>query len=386
MLNADRNLHPSFARFTPPESTNVPADAKRLRLWWVVLLSLVIGLAAYRIGLWIWGNRQLQEAETALAKREWSEAQRALDRCFWVWPDKPDLHLLAARAARGQGRTHDAQRHLDRCLADGSLRESVILERRLLRVQAGDLDAAEGMRRFMDEQPAAAETGVVVEALVAGNLARLQTAEATSLIDWWDKHRTSPADKLLGILWRADVHWSASEFDQARTLYRQALDLDPDSRQARLMLVGLLAHDAPAEAQSHLSVLLAREPDEPELLFQQALIDRNLGRTDQARQALDRVLAERPDWIEALVRRGLVELDTQQPQAAARWLDEAERISPKHREVLLARIEYLRQTGQAAEVEPYQEKMKSIEADVLQRVKTGLEAMHRARGEAPAAK
>ena len=65
------------------------------------------------------------------------------------------------------------------------------------------------------------------------------------------------------------------------------------------MLVQLLAHDAPGEAQSELATLLAREPNDPHLLVQQALVDRNLGRVDQARDNLDRVLAQRPEWVAA---------------------------------------------------------------------------------------
>ena len=58
-----------------------------------------------------------------------AEAQDRLKFCLRVWPRSPDVHLLAARAARLTGNMPDAEAHLNRCieLQDGAT-EGVQLE------------------------------------------------------------------------------------------------------------------------------------------------------------------------------------------------------------------------------------------------------------------
>ena len=335
---------------------------KRRSVWWIVLLLAVVGWAAYRTGMSVWGNYELRKAQRAIAAHDWPQAHRSLVCCFWVWPDQPGVHLWAARTARFEGRVEDARRHLDRCAGDRVLAESARHERQLLAVHSGDLQDAQQLRGLLHDHPDDPQSPAIAEALIAGSLAAGEHGLALSVLDWWDLHRTSTSDRVVGLLWRAEIPVALDRYEDARTLCRQALDLDPAHWSARLLLVQLLAHDDPAEAQTHLTILLGREPDDPYLLIQQALVHRNFGRSQEARACLDRVLGQRPEWVEAVVERGLVELDVQQPDAAAPWLDRAEELAPHGRTVLLARIEYLRQKGQTAAVHQMQRELKLIEA------------------------
>ncbi len=344
-----------------PEPAAVRSKAKRFEVRWIVLLLPVVGIAAYRIGLTVWGNWQLQAAQTAISAHDWPRAHRSLANAFWIWPDLPDAHLWAARSARLEGRLAEARQHLERCQGDGALRESVNLENRLLAVHAGNLRDADDLRSYMEGYPDSLEAAQIAESLMAGSLATNQRAVALSVMEWWEQHRTSRSERIVGLLWRAEIPMADDHYEEARALCRQAIELDPASWPARLMLTQLLVHDAPNEAQSHLVILLSREPDDPQLLIQQALIDRNLGRVERARESLDRVLAQRPEWVAALVERGSIELDLRNPEAAASWLDRAEELAPGGKAVMLARIEYLRQTGQSGAVEHYQRQMQRME-------------------------
>ncbi|HEX5102237.1 MAG TPA: tetratricopeptide repeat protein, partial [Pirellulaceae bacterium] len=81
-----------------------------------------------------------------------------------------------------------------------------------------------------------------------------------------------------GLIWRANTYLLVEDQAQARDLCREAIALDPQHDGARLMLVRLLVNREPKEAQDHLQMLLRRDPGAPQLLYHQALIDRNLGR------------------------------------------------------------------------------------------------------------
>ena len=122
---------------------------------------------------------------------------------------------------------------------------------------------------------------------------------------------------------------------------------------------------------------MARAPDNPVLLYEYARVQRNLGEHEQARQTLEAVLSKHPNWVEAVVERGLVELDLRQTEAAGRRLRQAEQLSPKHRAVLFALVEYLRQTGEKEELQRYQARIEEVEAEVRQRVEAALQEQAR---------
>lgn len=350
----------------------------RARRFWIAALLLVIGVASYRIGLQVWGDYQLAQAERAIEERDFAKAHSALDRCLWLWPDKPYVHLLAGRTARREGRWKDARVHLQRGWNAPETRDAAGLEIRLMQVASGDLRNTPDLTRLRLARPNSVEAALIAEAQINGSLAALDPHSALALLDWWDEHRTSTADRVQGLVWRAEAYDLARNRQRAREACHQAVDLDPNHRRARQMLAQLLLHDAPQEASGHLAPLLARFPDDPDLLFDRARVERNLGQAEQARRTLDQILANQPNWIEAIVERGMVELDLRQTDAAGAWFRRAEQLSPKHRAVLLALVEYYRQAGQTDDMQRYEKRFAEVEAEARQRLQMAFEAQGRA--------
>jgi predicted Zn-dependent protease len=82
---------------------------------WTALVALVVAAGA-GIGVWQYALYQWRAAELAVKEDRPAEAQDRLKFCLRVWPRSPDVHLLAARAARLAGDLSDAETHLNRCI------------------------------------------------------------------------------------------------------------------------------------------------------------------------------------------------------------------------------------------------------------------------------
>ena len=77
---------------------------QRVRFVLVVVLLVVIGYAAYRVGVIVWTHRQYDAATQALERYDYPQAAQHLERLLAVQPtDAPGL-LLAAQTARRQGK------------------------------------------------------------------------------------------------------------------------------------------------------------------------------------------------------------------------------------------------------------------------------------------
>src|SRR5205823_6208649 len=93
--------------------------------WWAKarlrpgrLAAAALALAATGYLLWLGGeawqfHQAKSAAQEALARYDFAEARRRLDRCLQLRPGAAPLHLLAAQAARRAGDLQAAQQHLD---------------------------------------------------------------------------------------------------------------------------------------------------------------------------------------------------------------------------------------------------------------------------------
>ncbi len=349
---------------------------KRVRAWLAVGLLVVIGLAAYRIGLNLWGNYHRRAVDAALARRDFVAAQSELANCLWLWPGRDELHLLLARTARRQHNLSEARWRLRQCQGAGSS-EAVALEQCLLQIQQGDFGSSGELDRYCDAFPESPEAMLIEEAQIEGSLAALDVPRARAYLKNWSRRRKSSADELQGHLWKATACLLAKEVEQAAGCFREAVQLDPANREARLGLAQLLIHSDPTEAEKHLRVLRQMNSSDAEVLYHVALVERNLGQLQVAAGMLDELLAMAPEHVEGMVLRGRVALDMRQVEEAGRWFRRAEEIEPKHREVMLALIEYLRLDGQAAEVDRYERLAQEIKAEVVKHVETVLNKRRR---------
>src|SRR5438309_10884330 len=92
-------------------------DIRRRPVRAAALLGMLalVGLGVYHLGWHLWARAHVAEARRALARRDFAPARAHLELCLQVWRDRPDLHLLAAQAARQAGDFEEALDHLNQC-------------------------------------------------------------------------------------------------------------------------------------------------------------------------------------------------------------------------------------------------------------------------------
>src|SRR5687768_13521863 len=117
----------------------------RNRRTWAALCLLLVagGYAAYEAALHWRCNSCLQAAQEALEQHDFLQASLYLKQCLDSRPKDLAARMLAARAARHQGKFGEAHLHLTYCKGKKWLREALKLENRLLAMQQGDVGEAD---------------------------------------------------------------------------------------------------------------------------------------------------------------------------------------------------------------------------------------------------
>lgn len=349
----------------------------RVRAGLILALLVVIAIAGYRVGTDAWIGYHRRSLDSALARRDFNQAQLSLEKCLRGAPHSPELHLQAARLARRLGNLDAAQRHLKRSLADEKLRDFVRLEQCLLEIQKGEFANSQQLDDYAREYPDSPEAMLIEEAQIRGSIAALDIPRAQAYLAKWLEHRLSTADQVQALNWRATASLLTRDAEQASTCFREAVKLDPTNREALLALSQILADSDPNQAAEHLRTLRGSYPPDAEILYQQAFVERNLGQLEAAARTLDELLTLAPNHVEGLVLHGRIALDRQQAETAGDWLRRAESLEPKHREVLQGLVDYLRFAGRNDEAERYEQRMRDIQAEVIERVNSVIEARQR---------
>ncbi len=350
-------------------------------IWRLIVVGTLalIGAAGYFGGLQLWAAYHYRQALHALQDREFRQAADHLERVLEVWPHDPAVHLLAAQAARRQGDMAAASPHLGQCVRQAALPEAVALEYRLWQVQNGELSDGRALLRRAQEQPDAAETPLILEALIEGCLKVLaalgsmglpgsevaeqpELASARHAVDIWLERRPGQADQVQGLVWRGRVHDIADEHAQAVADLRCAVELDPQHFQPRWYLAASIGQEAPQEAADQYASILERDPENQRVRLLLAVGRHGLGQFEEARQLLDELLAANPKNFPALVERGRLALDAQQPAEAEASLRRAEALAPDHADVNLQLGRTLQLLGRTQEAQRYQERFRQIDA------------------------
>jgi len=352
------------------EVTLVRIGTNRLRAGLTIGLIIVIGLAAYPIGRQLWGQHHRRGLEVALFKRDFELAERELAKCLSIWPASADLKLVSARLARRQGNLAEAAWRLKQCPRQPGVHENVLLEECLLEIQRGEFGSSAQLEEYCGSFPGTSETMLIDEALIVGSLAALDLARANKHLAAWNERHKSPVDRVQGLLWQATAALLAQNVDDAARCFREAVKVAPNHRQARLGLAQVLADSDPAEAAEHLKLIASHGAGDAEVQFCQAVVARNMGQADAAAKLLDEIIAGNAENVPALVFRGRLALDERDFEKAATWFRRAEAVEPKHRDVLVALVEYYRLTGQSAQAEQYQQRIERLKGEVIQHVQS----------------
>lgn len=279
----------------------------------VVAVGIVLAAAgAAAAGYAGYVRHQRRAAEAALAADRPAEARGRLDRALALWPWDPELHRLAARAARLTGDFPAAEAHLNRCLKlSGGATEAVQIEYYLFRVQTGEID------RVASPLFAAVEAGhpdapAILETLAKGYLQALRYKLAYGCLDrWLDLDPNAARAYML----RAFALEKLGNHKAAFADYLKALDADPDLLPARLRVAEMLLEDKKVdEARAQLDRLYRQAPDDPQVQARVGMGRFLEGRTADARRLMEAAVPHLPADPTLLIT--LAQLDIQQERGA----------------------------------------------------------------------
>src|SRR5262245_61108737 len=235
-------------------------------------------------------------------------------------------NLAVARQARRDDDCAAAENHLAGCWPLPGLRGALQLETELLGLQQGDLRNEEAWQKRA-ERPSP-ESIPILEALAKGNLAASQFNEARNYADAiLDRQPNHPF--ALGLRGRAWVR--VQQEDKARDDFEQAIQMEPEAYETRLLLADLLHKLGHVrQALEHYEQLHDRRPDDERVVVALAQCWQEQGQLDHARGSLDDSLKAKSDSLTILVERGHLALRMGQPAEAERWLRQAVALQPDH--------------------------------------------------------
>jgi tetratricopeptide (TPR) repeat protein len=274
----------------------------------IAVLLAVTGVGSF-VGVRAWqAHRAWDEAERALAKRDFTAALAHLERYLAVWPSNAPGHFLAARTARRAGEYDRAEEHLARCQQLGWNPEAIKLERYLSRAQRSDL--SDDVETFLfprthtkfvlsssGEEVPNPDAALVCEALAKGYMQTYRLNQVRRSLEAWIE---ADADNPQPYLMRANVRIRSGNKIGAMADLAQALRCDPENDSARLGLVeAQLEMQQADQALEHLRILRARQPDQPEVLLAAARYEASQDQIDNAKPLLDQILRD-PRFREVL--------------------------------------------------------------------------------------
>jgi tetratricopeptide (TPR) repeat protein len=289
-----------------------------------VLLVFAVGPV---VATYAWGLRQFTAGAEALAQYQNDRAREHLERCLYLWPDNPAVHLLLARVERRARHFNDAEQHLEVCRrqTDAQNRDAITLEWALLRASMGDLASVEeSLQARLERRPA--EAPLIWEGLAEGYRRTCRMPEALACLDIWGRYE--PDNPHICYL-RGELYTQVGSVTRMRDEFERVVEMDPDHDAARRRLArSLVLLGRYEEAGTHLRVLLAKTPGDVELETLLARAEHDLGQQAAAVQRLDAVLERDPDYAPALVERGRAAQTAGEYLAAERWLRRAVAIVP----------------------------------------------------------
>jgi tetratricopeptide (TPR) repeat protein len=255
----------------------------------LVILLLAIGGT---VGIYGYAVRQWRQAQTAVRERRPTDANANLQFCLRIWPSDPNVHRLAARAARMAGDYPAAEQHLTRCLEiESGASEDTQLEFLLLRAQSGEVEEVEAiLLLFVERQHRDSE--LILETLAGVHMHNLRYGPAFSRLSEWIRQFPNTARPYH---YRGWVLERLNQPSSAMEDYHRALQLYPNLDRVRLRVAEMYLEDKePLRALPHLELLLARNPNQPEAQARLGQCRFMQGRHAEARKLLERASAALP--------------------------------------------------------------------------------------------
>ena len=230
-----------------------------------------------------------------------AEAMAALADFIAANPQAREARLAYARALAADKRYADARREfsilLEQGAADPARNGDVVFALAVLSLQLNDTREAEKhLRRLVDIGHAEADKARYYLGQIAEDGKRWDEA-----LQWFGSVR--PGEHFITArLHAANVMTKQGRLDAARK-HLQGTEAGNPRERAQLQIgEAQLLREAGRNADAHavLAAGLAKEPDQPELLYEIALLAEKMGRVDELESRLRRLLEIRPDHAHAL--------------------------------------------------------------------------------------
>ncbi|MBS3935384.1 MAG: tetratricopeptide repeat protein [Sulfuritalea sp.] len=230
-----------------------------------------------------------------------AEAIMALGIFLAANPGAREARLAYARALAGERRYAEARREfralLDPLPADPARAGDLIFALALLSLQLDDAqDAERQLRRLVELGHAQADKARFYLGRIAADGKRLDEA-----LQWFGAVGRGEhyLDARLGA---ASLLARQGRLDAAREHLRVTETANPQERARLLLGEAQLLREAGRHADAHaaLSAALVHQPDQPELLYEVALLAERIGRFDELESRLRRLLELKPDHAHAL--------------------------------------------------------------------------------------
>jgi tetratricopeptide (TPR) repeat protein len=310
----------------------------------VVALVLAAGAAGAVYG-YVW--HKWQTAQLDLREGRWEDARAGLEVCLTVWPSSPEVHRMAARAARMCGDIADAEAHLKQCIRlENGASEATQLEFLLMRVQTGDEEeVAPKLFQLVDRGQPQAE--LILETVARAYMHRLRYGPAYAALTRWIKAFPNAAKPYH---WRG---WVLERMDQHREGmkdYLKALEREPDLVPVRLRVAEMLLEDNQTlQALPYLEKLRRDYPERPDIMAKLGVCRLAQGKVEEARKLLEDAAARLPNDPWVLLNLGKLENQSDRPVEAEHWLRRALKADPSDTEVQFNLAESLKSQGRVAE-------------------------------------
>jgi tetratricopeptide (TPR) repeat protein len=278
----------------------------------VTVALVVLAASTAALSTWVYARMQWQAARKALDEDRPQEARDRLALPLALWRWNPEVHVLAARAARMSGDLLGAEALLNRSLQlAGGATERAQLEFLLLRVQTGEVDpVAPVLIEAADKGHA--EASLIFSTLSVAYMNNLRYKPAYACLSRWLELQP---DSAKAYQFRGWVLERMNRQKEAMADYQKALALDPDLVPVRLQVAEMLLDDhQPQEALPHLERLYRQVPDHP---LVQARLGTCLflrGENQEARRLMESAIVQLPK--DAPLNIYLARLDLQEGRAA----------------------------------------------------------------------
>jgi tetratricopeptide (TPR) repeat protein len=315
-----------------------------MRLYFLLLLLLVIGGIGVYIGLPLWrAEYHFRAATKAQARRDFALARSHLAANLTADPRSARDHFLLARVARQSGAFDEADDVLNQCERLEGQTERIALERALVQAQQGAMTPLQERHLQLHVAQGHPDALQILEALSVGCLVSYQFGRAHGyLSEWIDRE----PGNFRPYLWRSMAEERRQDLPAALEDARRAADLSPTRFEAQLRLgEALLLNAENEEAAQVFDRLYQQHPDDLAVALALAQSLQKLSRVPEAARLLDAVLARLPNDTSAILERSRLALQMNEVALAYALLQKGVKLAPWDYVMQYTLLQCLKQQG-----------------------------------------